>query len=109
MMANRNRDAAVSFLKMASRGDVREAYSRFVSAGFRHHNPFCEGSAEALMAGMEENALQNPNKVLEVKRAIAEHVLRQLWEDETGVLSSQVLEEFYAALTSGASPTGMRS
>ena len=38
----------------------------------------------------------------EVKRAIAEHVLRQLWEDETGVLSSQVLQEFYAALTSGA-------
>jgi len=38
----------------------------------------------------------------EVKRAIAEHVLRQLWEDETGVLSGQVLQEFYAALTSGA-------
>ena len=30
----------------------------------------------------------------EVKRAIAEHVLRQLWEDETGVLSTQVLQEF---------------
>jgi predicted nucleic acid-binding protein len=39
----------------------------------------------------------------EVKRAIAEHVLRQLWEDETGVLSSQVLQEFYAALTSAVS------
>jgi predicted nucleic acid-binding protein len=45
----------------------------------------------------------------EVKRAIAEHVLRQLWEDETGVLSSQVLQEFYVALTSGASPVPRRA
>ena len=45
----------------------------------------------------------------EIKRAIAEHVLRQLWEDETGVLSSQVLQEFYAALTSGASPVPRRA
>jgi predicted nucleic acid-binding protein len=46
----------------------------------------------------------------EVKRAIAEHVLRQLWDDETGVLSSQVLQEFYAALTSAAaSPVPRRA
>ena len=46
----------------------------------------------------------------EIKRAIAEHVLRQLWEDETGVLSSQVLQEFYAALTSdAASPVPRRA
>ncbi len=46
----------------------------------------------------------------EVKRAIAEHVLRQLWSDETGVLSSHVLQEFYAALTSGvASPVPRRA
>ena len=71
-MADSNKDTAISFLKLAASGNVREAYSRFVGAAFRHHNPFFEGSAEALMAGMEENALQNPNKVLEVKRAIAE-------------------------------------
>jgi hypothetical protein len=67
-MTNSNKDAAISFLKLAARGKVSEAYSRFVGAGFRHHNPFFEGSAGALMAGMEENARQNPNKVLEVKR-----------------------------------------
>ena len=71
-MTNSNRDAAISFLELAASGKVREAYSRFVGAGFRHHNPFFEGSAEALMAGMEENARQNPSKVLEVKRAVAE-------------------------------------
>lgn len=71
-MTDSNKDAAVSFLKLAASGQVREAYSKFVGPGFRHHNPFFEGSAEALLAGMEENARQNPNKVLQVKRAIAE-------------------------------------
>ena len=72
MMANQYRDAAISFLKMASSGDVREAYSKFVGPGFRHHNPFFEGSAETLMKAMEENARDNPGKTLDVKRAIAE-------------------------------------
>lgn len=72
MVTDNNKDAAVTFLKLAAGGKVREAYARFVGAGFRHHNPFFEGSAEALMAAMEENARQNPNKALEVKRAIAE-------------------------------------
>ena len=44
------------------------------------------------------------------KRANAEHVLRQLWLDETGALSVQVLQEFYLALTSGiASPVPRRA
>ncbi len=71
-MASINREAAVSFLKLATGGQVRDAYARFVGDGFRHHNPFFEGSAAALMAGMEENARLNPNEVLEVKRTIAE-------------------------------------
>ena len=71
-MADSNKDIAISFLKLAASGKVRDAYSKFVGNGFRHHNPFFEGSAEALMAGMEENARQNPNKVLDVKHAIAE-------------------------------------
>ena len=71
-MNDSNKNAAVSFLKLAASGETREAYSKFVGAGFRHHNPFFEGSAESLQAGMEANALQNPDKVLEVKRVIAE-------------------------------------
>jgi len=71
-MNHSNKNAAVSFLKLAASGEVREAYSKFVGAGFRHHNPFFEGSVESLRAGMEENARQNPNKIFEVKRAIAE-------------------------------------
>ena len=57
---------------MASSGKVSEAYAKFVGADFRHHNPFFEGSAKSLQAGMEENARQNPNKIFEVKRVIAE-------------------------------------
>ena len=71
-MADSNKNAAVSFLKMAASGKVQEAYSKFVGEGFRHHNPFFEGSAESLQAGMQANALQNPDKVMEVKRVIAE-------------------------------------
>jgi predicted SnoaL-like aldol condensation-catalyzing enzyme len=71
-MAENTKDAAVNFLKMASAGDVQEAYSQYVAAGFLHHNPYFEDSAEALMKGMQENTLQNPNKALEVKRVIAE-------------------------------------
>jgi predicted nucleic acid-binding protein len=33
------------------------------------------------------------------KHAIAEHVLRQLWVDKAGVLSTQVLQEFYVQFT----------
>ncbi len=71
-MTDSNKDAAIAFLQLAASGKVREAYSRFVAAEFRHHNPFFEASAEALMAAMEENARQNPSKALEVKRVVAE-------------------------------------
>ena len=71
-MADSNKNAAVSFLKMAASGKVQEAYSKFVGEGFRHHNPFFEGSAESLQAGMQASASQNPDKVLDVKRVIAD-------------------------------------
>ena len=71
-MTGNNKGAAIAFLELASSGKVNDAYSKFVDPGFKHHNPFFEGSAESLKTGMEENARQNPNKVLEVKRAIAE-------------------------------------
>ena len=71
-MADSNKNVAVSFLKMAANGKVQEAYAKFVGEGFRHHNPFFEGSAKSLQAGMEANASQNPDKVLDVKRVIAE-------------------------------------
>jgi predicted SnoaL-like aldol condensation-catalyzing enzyme len=64
------KEAAVSFLRHAASGRVREAYDKHVSKGFRHHNPFFAGDAQALMTGMEENARQNPDKRLEVLHAL---------------------------------------
>ncbi len=67
-----NKNAAIAFLKMSSGGHAREAFAQFVGGGFRHHNPYVAGSAEALLAAMEDNARQNPDKTLDIKRAIAE-------------------------------------
>lgn len=64
------KEAAISFLRMVAAGKVREAYWRTIGPSFRHHNPFFPGDAEALMAAMEENARENPNKQLDVKRAL---------------------------------------
>ena len=71
-MSDSNKGVATSFLNLASSGRVDETYSKFVGNGFRHHNAFFEGSMESLRAGMKENAIQNPAKVFEVKRVIAE-------------------------------------
>jgi hypothetical protein len=56
------KDAAVSFLRLAASGRVREAYTNQVGAAFRHHNPFFAGDAEALMTGMEEKARGRPDR-----------------------------------------------
>ena len=64
------KDVAVSFVRQAASGRVREAYDKHVSKDFLHHNPFFAGNAEALIAGMEENARQNPDKKVEVLHAL---------------------------------------
>ena len=71
-MKNSLKEKAVSFLQLVASGEVREAYRRYISLDFRHHNPFFQGDAESLMLAMEENAAENPNKILEVKRVIEE-------------------------------------
>jgi predicted SnoaL-like aldol condensation-catalyzing enzyme len=71
-MVKNNKDVAVNFLKLASSGSVQEAYSQLVGPGFKHHNPFFEGTSAALSAGMEENARLNPGKIFEIKRVIGE-------------------------------------
>jgi predicted SnoaL-like aldol condensation-catalyzing enzyme len=69
-MKNSLKEKAVSFLQLVASGEVREAYHRYSGPDFRHHNPFFRGDAESLMLAMEENAIKNPHKVLEVKRVI---------------------------------------
>jgi predicted SnoaL-like aldol condensation-catalyzing enzyme len=71
-MATNLKDTAIAFLKLASKGAAADAYAQYVGTGFRHHNPWFEGSAQALMKGMQENAVQNPNMIFEIKHAIAD-------------------------------------
>lgn len=96
-MSDNNKNAAVSFLEMVSTGKVDEAYSKFVGTGFKHHNPYFEGSAEALRAEMKENAIQNPKKAIEVKRVIAEGefvVVHFLVKHKPGELGFAVMHLF---------------
>ncbi len=60
------KEIATSFLQLASSGKAREAYDKYVSPNFRHHNPYFQGDRESLLVAMEEDAVTNPNKFLEV-------------------------------------------
>ncbi len=67
-----NKETAVAFLKLCSEGRVEEAFGKFASPGFRHHNPYFGESAGALMKGMAEAARRNPEQAFDVKRAVEE-------------------------------------
>jgi predicted SnoaL-like aldol condensation-catalyzing enzyme len=64
------KEVAISFLRQAASGRVREAYDQHISKDFRHHNPFFAGDAQALSAGMQESARQNPDKEMDVLHAL---------------------------------------
>ena len=66
------KEAAVSFLQLASSGKVKEAYQQYIDASFRHHNPYFPGNAEALSAAMQENADQFPQKTIDIQRVLAD-------------------------------------
>lgn len=65
-----NKETALSFLRLCAGGKAREGAKTYVTPGFRHHNPYFPASADALFAGMEENARQFPDKILDVKHAL---------------------------------------
>lgn len=62
------KEMASSFLKMVVDKKVKEAYEKFISAKFIHHNQYFKGNRQSLMVAMEENNKKNPNKSLEIKR-----------------------------------------
>ena len=65
-----NIERAISFLRLASSGNVREAYETYVHPLFRHHNPYFPGDRASLFAAMEENAATLPQKEFEAVRAL---------------------------------------
>jgi len=64
------RDIAVDFLKLAASGKAHQAFERYVSPGFVHHNAWFPGDGPSLMKAMDENAAQNPDKELKVHRVV---------------------------------------
>ena len=65
--ASDRKQAAISFLKLASSGKLDEAYGNHISPNFRHHNPYFRGDAESLKAGMAEAHKKFPNTTLDVQ------------------------------------------
>ena len=66
------KEQAVDFLQLIVSGEIDEAYKKYVSSDFRHHNPYFPGNADSLKQAMKENDGMSPNKTLEVKQTIEE-------------------------------------
>ena len=66
------KELATSFLKLASSGKVSEAFEKYISKDFRHHNPYFPGDATSLSAGMMEAHRKFPNTKLEVQHTFEE-------------------------------------
>ncbi len=54
-----NKERAISFLRLASSGNVREAYNTYIHPDFRHHNPYFPGDRAALLSGLEEGCARH--------------------------------------------------
>ena len=64
------KQTAIDFLKLASNGKSRAAFSKYVSKNFKHHNIYFKGDRETLMIAMEDNAMKNPDKIFDIKRSL---------------------------------------
>ena len=71
-MADSNAARATDFLRLASQGDVEQAFALYVTDDFRHHNPWFAGDAQSLMRAMADNARQHPAKSWEPLRTVEE-------------------------------------
>ena len=71
LLQTRKRSAS-EFLQLAAAGRTDEAFRDYIARDFIHHNPHFTGNAEALKAGMADNARQFPTKRLEVLRVIGD-------------------------------------
>ncbi len=66
------KESAQHFLKLAAKGNSREAFKLYVGTAFKHHNFYFKGDANTLMTAMEEDAKINPDKIFEIQRSLEE-------------------------------------
>jgi predicted SnoaL-like aldol condensation-catalyzing enzyme len=64
------KEMAQHFLKLAAKGNSREAFKLYAGKDFKHHNVYFKGDADTLMKAIEEDAKINPNKIFEIQRAL---------------------------------------
>ena len=70
MTTSDHKQIATDFLMLASKGNARAAFSKYVGKDFKHHNIYFKGDGESLMIAMEDNAMKNPNKIFDIKRSL---------------------------------------
>ena len=63
---------AVELIQMAVDGTAHEALDRFVTPGFKHHNPDVPSGIGALRRAMRDDAKKVPNKRLDVKHVLSD-------------------------------------
>ena len=64
------KEIAQDFLKLSAKGQSEQAFQLYVGENFKHHNVYFKGDGQTLMAAMEENAMENPELVLEIQRSL---------------------------------------
>jgi predicted SnoaL-like aldol condensation-catalyzing enzyme len=62
-----HKEIASEFLRLAASGKVDEAYVKYVSTDFIHHNQYFKGDRDSLMKGMKDAAISAPNKSFHIK------------------------------------------
>lgn len=92
------KEIATHFLHLSAKGKSREAFELYVATNFIHHNAYFKGDRNTLMLAMEENAIQNPNKIFEIQRIlededlVAVHSRIQLQQNDTELAVMHILK-----------------
>mgnify|MGYP003860174931 CR=1 FL=1 len=79
------KETAISFLKLAGTGKVKEAFDKFIAPDFIHHNQYFQGNREALQKAMEEAHQTSPNKSIETKHSYI--------DEDTVITHSHVIKQ----------------
>jgi len=96
MKSTHHKNIAVSFLELVIEGNIEEAYEKYISVDFQHHNPYFKGDRHSLKEGMLENEKEYPYKIFEVKHVIEEwgfvvvHSHLRFKKEDTGIITIHI-------------------
>ncbi|MCC6643621.1 ester cyclase [Candidatus Peregrinibacteria bacterium] len=86
-----NSEIAQDFLKMILEAKIDQAYSKYISSDFIHHNAYTPAGATALKEGMAQSESQFPNKIFQIHHLVSEgnlvmvHSLIKFNQDHPGI------------------------